>query len=395
MNKKGFTVIELILSFAFVSILTVSLFTLVMNYKTKEQQAADITELNQYKDNMTMLIQNDIEQKLLKKVEYCMNGTERISKCVDLYFQDNTVKRLQIAYKEVQEERHSSSFAYYKYYIIYDETLYPTPAEGQVEIRSDFMLEQTSEEDAIENNLGLYRIKIDLYHKDLAVNASISITATGNAKARTTETGPYNAYTTGQRISIILNNGNRKNKEYFHVIEDSDTFDSNVTLLYDCVWNVSTKEGICGNLAGASGAKVAFNADKSHGNKFEGSTIYDALTSAYEEWNNIDGRKNIRLLTANEATKLTGTTHVARLYDANSPTGLNSNNEFLFRSDFNGGSYPLDDFWTSSNYLTTGTEDSAWFIDTNSRQLKKDVVNNQHYIRPVIRVNKVYILGVE
>ena len=47
MNKKGFTVIELILSFAFVSILTVSLFTLVMNYKTKEQHAADITELNQ------------------------------------------------------------------------------------------------------------------------------------------------------------------------------------------------------------------------------------------------------------------------------------------------------------------------------------------------------------
>ena len=395
MNKKGFTVIELILSFAFVSILTVSLFTLVMNYRTKEQHAADITELNQYKDNITMLIQNDIEQKLLNRVEYCTDGTNRISKCVDLYFQDNTSKRLQIAYEEVTAGIHTSKFAYYKYYIIYDDTLYPTPAAGQVEIRSDFMLEATSEEDSLENNLGLYRIKIDLYHKDLAVNSSISIVATGNAKAKTHATGDYKAYSTGQRITIILNNGNRQNKEYFHVIEDSDTFDSNVTLLYDCVWNASDKAGICGNLSGAANAKVAFNADTAHGNKFEGSTISDALDTVYEEWNNVDGRQNVRLLTANEATKLTGTTHVARLYDANSPTQLNSNNNFLFSVEFNGGTYPLDDYWTSSNYLTTGTEDKAWFIDSNSRQLKKDVVNNRHYIRPVIRVNKVYILGVE
>ena len=396
MNKKGFTVIELILSFAFVSILTVSLFTLLMNYKTKEQHAADLTELNQYKDNMTMLIQNDIEQKLLKKVEYCMNGTERIPKCVDLYFHDNTVKRLQVAYAEKHDDVETSTFYYYEYYIIYDETLYPTPAQGQVEIRSDFMLEASEPEDALENNLGLYRIKIDLYHKDLAVNSSISIVALGNAKSQTAP-GTYKTYTTGQRLSVILNNGYTVNKEYFHVIEDSDAYNSTVTLLYDCAWSVAQKKGVCGDLSGQDDIKVTFNNKVSLGNKYEGSSIYTSLNSAYEEWNVINGRDNIRLLTANEVTMLTGTAHAARLTDAPTPVSLYDNNSFLFHIDWNGGIYETGDFWTSSNYLTTGAEDSVWYVDSNNKKLRKDIVDEHHvhFLRPVITINKVFILGVE
>ena len=157
MNKKGFTVIELILSFAFVAVLTVALFSLVMNYRKKEQYAEEVTELTAYKNNITMRIQNDIEQKLLKDVKYCTSGGSRVNRCVEFTFQDGTKSKLQVLLEDVTDTVGESVFTYYRYYVVYDDILYPTPAPGSVEIRSDYMLENTDENDEIAN----FGIKFD------------------------------------------------------------------------------------------------------------------------------------------------------------------------------------------------------------------------------------------
>ena len=67
LNKKGFTVIELIMSFVFVSILTTSLFMAVMNYKTKEREVKVQKEVESFKSKMTMETGLDDDVELFKK----------------------------------------------------------------------------------------------------------------------------------------------------------------------------------------------------------------------------------------------------------------------------------------------------------------------------------------
>ena len=387
MNKKGFTVIELILSFAFVAVLTVALFSLVMNYRKKEQYAEEVTELTAYKNNITMRVQNDIEQKLLQKVEYCTSGGSRINRCVELTFQDGTKSKLQVLLEDVTDVVGESTFSYYRYYIVYDDILYPTPAPGSVEIRSDYMLENTDENDELENNLGLYRIRIGFYHKDADVNAEINIVALGNAQVKP-NTPKYTAYTAGQKVGLTLNNGSAANgnnsDEKFTVLYDSDAYNKQVTLLYDCVWAVdgTTGHGICNNLntSPATNAKLKFNASASSGNRIEGSNIQEALTTAYNTWTNLGSRDDIRLLRANEATMLTGATNAALIYDATTSATL-GNSSFL---------YKVPDFWTDSPYLTYGTQDSVWVVYEN-KTLRKERVDSAHYLRPVITIDKKFV----
>ena len=55
LNNKAFTVIELIVSFAFVSVLSISLFAIVINYKEKEQDVSIETELLSFKSDLEFI----------------------------------------------------------------------------------------------------------------------------------------------------------------------------------------------------------------------------------------------------------------------------------------------------------------------------------------------------
>ena len=120
LNKKGFTVIELIMSFVFVSILTTSLFMAVMNYKTKEREVKVQREVESFKSKMTMEIENDIELRLLKNMEYCKdeNG-KRKEHCVRINFQEGTRKTFERKKKKKQETLEDSTFNYTIPYILY------------------------------------------------------------------------------------------------------------------------------------------------------------------------------------------------------------------------------------------------------------------------------------
>ncbi len=390
MNNKGFTVIELILSFAFVSVLTISLLSLVMNYRQKEIYAADITELTRFKNNITMMIEKDIEQKLLKKIDYCTSGGNVVNRCIVLTFNDGTSKELRIAYYKDSKTIRSSTFRFNRYYIIYDGIIYEAPSAGNVEIRSDYMLDYTTKDDALENNLGLYKINIGLYHKSLKINSEISIVAIGKSRSQTTATGPYQAYNTGDLVAVTLNGS--QNREFFYVIKDSNTFDGYVTLLYQCAWKGS--EYCRAN----NSAKVAYNASLNFGNKYEGSAIYQVLDDAYSSWTNLNSRSDIRLITANEMTLLNNARNSATLTDVPSPVELDTANTatrnymYIIKVKSSDPTWKPD-YWTMSNYLTSGTEDSVWYVNSSDRTLKKGLVTEKHYVRPVIVLDKLYVSG--
>ena len=372
MNKKGFTVIELILSFAFVSILTISLFSLVMNYKDKEQYAQDITELNSFRNNITMMIQKDLQVHILKTINYCNDGGGIVNRCINLEFQDGTSKQFRIAYKEETVPRKTSTFKYYRYFIIYDDLVFEAPAAGNVEIRTDFMLEYSTKEDSLENHLGLYKIRVGLYHKNLNTNTEISIVAVGNTKADT-GTGAYKAYHYGQRLHVQVNSGEASNQFHFYVIKESDTYDASVTLLYDGIW---------------TSGNTQFNPNTGSGNDINSSSMSGVIDSIYSSWNNISNRSDIRLLTANEATNLSRTSPVATFYDAATTIKLDQPPSFFL----NRGS-----FWTQSPYLSKTKMDSAWYIRITDGKayLERSLVTASYYVRPVIKIEKQYILGID
>ena len=373
MNKKGFTVIELILSFAFVSILTISLFSLVMNYKDKELNAQDITELNSFRNNITMLIQKDLQVHLLKTINYCNDGGGIVNKCISLEFQDGVTKQLRVAYKEEPVDRGTSHFYYNRYFIIYDDIVYEAPAAGNVELRTDFMLEYSTKEDSLENHLGLYKIRIGLYHRSLNTNTEISIVAVGNTKANT-GSGGYKAYHMGQKLHVQVNNGTTGNNQYhFYVIKESDTYDASVTLLYDGVW---------------SSGNTQFNTSANAGNNIETSSLNGVIDTIYASWNNISNRSDIRLLTANEVTNLSNTSPIATFYDAATTVQLSSPPSYLL----NHGS-----FWTGSAYLSKNKMDSAWYVRITGGKayLERSLVTASYYVRPIIKIEKQFILGVD
>ncbi len=374
MNNKGFTVIELVLSFAFVSALTVSLFALVLDYKEKELYAADVAELTTYKNMMTTMIQKDIESKLLKKVDYCRNGEKIVNKCVELFFQDGTSKQLQIAFEKVDTTVSTSTFSYYKYYLIYDDVAYEVPAAGNVELVSNFMLEASTPNDGLENNLSLYSIKVEFRHKTINADAKLIIVALGT-EYTSNIVNVYESFNIGDRVAGLLNSGQDssgynvgRKEDFFHVIKTSEANDSKVTLLYDNIYTPSVK----------------FNDSVGAGNKIYSSNITAIFDQIYSEWTSVASKDKIRLISANEVTTITNKPPTTILYNAANPIDLTetSTTSFLYRT---GG------YWTSSNYITYGTEDSVWVVE--DKKLQKKLVTSSYGVRPVIELDKKFILA--
>ena len=161
--------------------------------------------------------------------------------------------------------------------------------------------------------------------------------------------------------------------ENFHVIVPSDQYDRKVTLFAD-------------NNYGSTN----MYANKDHiltTNTFEDTMAYNALTSLYNSWTSIEQRSDIRLISANELSLLAGTAMQARFYDVSGDISLGTlsatSNNYITSSAGN-------DFWTSSPYLTSGLQDNMWVYQ--DKKLVKVPMTSTHNIRPVIRVDKKYVL---
>ncbi len=387
-NNKGFTVIELIASFVFSSILAISLFTVVLNYRDKETDTDLITRLQAFKSNFVIDVEQDIQKKGLYSIDYCINTTAEpesdeygqiIPRCAILTFDDGDTKTLAVKKTTkvdtiLNRDGVPSNFDYVYLYIEYGDIKYNIPDETNVDIVTDYFLEQSTESDGLETNNPLYKIRIDLVHKDLPTNIAISIVASGS-KFIDYGSSPYSNFNIGDLVTIQLNESTQRK---FRVIQPSSGYNEFVTLLYDDVYDNSLLL-----------SSTEFNTSISDGNDYNNSSIKintDVLASpsSSTKWVNAS---RVRLITADEVGYIIATCPKNSSSVATSSISLASAPSWLVSGNY----------WTMTGKVATSEEDRgkmAWYVNGNNKTLNFANVNEKYAIRPVIEVSKVYITAI-
>ncbi len=179
LDNKGFTVIELVLSFVFVMFLAVGMFGLVNNYRNREEQESIRSDLLVLNNTLTADIYKDINDRLVKNMSYCVDEHNVvIDKCIVINFMDNTTKRLEITSVEETIEDEGHYFTYDNQFILYGGIKYENPDPVFTRLINDYMLTYTTNRDNLEYGV-IYKINLRISHQDLNDELVIDIVATG------------------------------------------------------------------------------------------------------------------------------------------------------------------------------------------------------------------------
>lgn len=364
LDNKGFTVVELILSFAFVSILSASLFAVVINYKEKQQESSIETKLLSFKSKLVIDIQSDIQKKVLESIDYCTYtddaGVVKIqNRCVILSFKNGETKTFEVKEESGVDTIGTEDFYYTYPYISYGGIKYTPPDAKNLSIVSDFLLESTDLEDDLENNVTLYKINVRLVHNDIEGDTDISVVALGTKNIKEGVTAQYEEFNIGDKVTIQINGTLQLT---FNVIKDSGEYNSNLTLLLDH------------NLENSS-----YNSNVSYGNKFDGSGIFVQLNSLTKNWVNAE---SVRLITAEEIGYLVYA--CPKYQDENAPDmDISSASSWAYSTSY----------WTMSPKLDTTADNGkkVWIVNKDTKKLTSSMVDASYGIRPVIEVHKRYV----
>lgn len=366
LNKKGFTLIEIIVSFIFVSVLSISLFSIIINYRNKAQDNEAELELLSYISKVKIDVQKDIDNKLLKSMNNCYNGTDIIEQCVVLTFGDDSTKIFKIGYNfeiEKIENNNGETLDEYSFkipFISYGGIKYKIPDGHNVSIKNDFILEKTSIEDSMETNTSLYKIRVRLSHKQFPDDFEFRIVANAASNITTGQTPNYKSYNIGDIVTIQINNSLQRK---FRVIKNSSGFSNSLVLLYDDVnLDITTN----------------FN-NLSHGNEYSGSYLESNYITLKNLW------QNARVVRAPSADEIAYITNLCPQYRE-----VNS-----FNVSISGPAWVTSSsYWTLSkkHYTDSNEGKYVWFVNSltktlESRQIDHTIGNS---IRPVIEINKIY-----
>lgn len=396
MNKKGFTVIELVMSFVFSSILAITLFGVIVSYRSRQTDASIETELLAFKSHLIMDIQDDIQLRGLKDIDYCTyyddatNKEVVIPRCVNMRFNDDTSKDFKIDFDHMVDEIKNdngtiTTFDYDLPCIIYGDIKYNIPDAASVYIDDDYILTTTGMDDGLETGTSLYKINFNLKHSDLDADINVSLVANGTLKAANTE-GNYTRYSIGDRVLVQIH-GKKDlyvNGVYygpsqlkFRVIKDSNKKENSLYLLYDDNYD---SELILNS--------TPFNVLGIYSNRYGSSTIKGKIHEIEMRWSNAD---EIRLITTEEIARVASLSPQYRGVDSSdvSLASLPSSKNWLLYSNGNNFSY-----WTMSDKLVTGDNNGkkVWYVNSQSKTLTSDLVDQSHAIRPIIVLRKSYVL---
>lgn len=179
LGNKGFSVIELILSFILVMFLALGMFAVVNNYRNRQLKETVRRDLISFKNKLTQDIYKDI---LDNKVDYIRNckdsNNEVISQCVNIRFLDGQEKQLKIEEIEEETTEDGTTFTYESFNIIYGGVKYENPDPKFAKIKSDYIFTTSSASDNLEYGV-IYKLKIRIAHQDLDDEIVIDIVTTG------------------------------------------------------------------------------------------------------------------------------------------------------------------------------------------------------------------------
>jgi len=175
LNRDGFTVIELLLSFLFAFVVAFAMYGLIFNYRVRLNEESIKNQLRDYTNQVTLAIQNDITERVLKDIDYCTfdDGTI-IDRCLILHFNDGEMKKLSV---EAGTKEYDGQI-YDINYIRYGGIIYESPDAILLDYRVNYMLYTTFESEELEDeNVKVFKISIPIYHNDLEEDYGISIVA--------------------------------------------------------------------------------------------------------------------------------------------------------------------------------------------------------------------------
>ena len=177
-NNKGFTVIELILSFILVMFLALIMFALVNNYKNRQQEEALRRDLLSLQNTLTQDIYQDVVDKKVRNIKNCNTGGHIVNQCIVINFMDGTTKSLKIDEITKDATEDGTTFQYTTFNIVYGGVKYENPDPKFAKVVSDYLLTYTVAEDALEYGV-IYHIKIRISHQDLDEEFVIDVVTTG------------------------------------------------------------------------------------------------------------------------------------------------------------------------------------------------------------------------
>lgn len=101
MKKNGFTVIEFIVSFCLATTVSFLLFQIITGFKDLYVEGNIETAFETKKANILRLINNDLQNKTIYKIESCGND------CIEFSFSDLTSKQLKIENGNIKYDNYS------------------------------------------------------------------------------------------------------------------------------------------------------------------------------------------------------------------------------------------------------------------------------------------------
>ena len=169
MNKKGFTTIEVVLSFALVVIILASLTGIIVNYRDKVTDEEVKTQLWDYKNTITKVVYDDIVQNEYIGISRCTNDPL----CVNFIKNDQTTETLKVI-NQTNDINGLKRGIYIEYknikYMLPDSDLNQSTddEEKYMSTIKDFNIKT-------DNVNNLYSVKIPFYHKGMDYNLSIDL----------------------------------------------------------------------------------------------------------------------------------------------------------------------------------------------------------------------------
>lgn len=162
LNKKGFTIAEVVVSFSLISIILASMISSTMYYRDKVKEEEVKSQLVDFKNTITKTIYDDIINKGITRAESCIG----VSNCVNLYDRDNNPHDIRIVEYDSQDRR--------GVYLLYDGVRYMLP-DSDLGSGNDRICDFVGGFDVSSYNNQIYKVKASYRHKDMNIHYDILI----------------------------------------------------------------------------------------------------------------------------------------------------------------------------------------------------------------------------
>ena len=205
LNKKGFTIAEVLVSFTLITVILLSIIGSTVFYRDKLKAEEVKSQLIDFKNGITKIIYDDIIKDKARKVETCLGEAN----CVNIVNGDGSIHNLRIYEVPVTSsgEKRGS-------YLMYDGVKYFLPDSDLAGLDGDNTVRVCDFTNGIRFSFynDMYTIKISFSHKDFDIHKDILLTVIGgnNEYSYTSPSVPTLALA-DERVGLVPNGGNKSN----------------------------------------------------------------------------------------------------------------------------------------------------------------------------------------